>query len=78
MTAKVRFFHHLSKLAAGLNLNAQSDREGHSGCFYPVVQELVRRIMALKRRYPGVRIVLDLFYMAAAFNKVEMAADVVH
>ena len=78
VTAKVRFFHHLSKLAAGLNLNAQSDREGHGGCFYPVVQELVRTIMALKRRYSGVRIVLDLFDVAAAFNKVEMAADVVH
>ena len=78
MTAKVRFFHHLSKLAAGLNLNAQSDREGHGGCFYPAVQEPVRRIMALKRRYPGVRIVLDLFDVPGAFSKVDMAADVVH
>ena len=77
MTAKVRFFHHLSKLAAGLNLNAQSDRDGHGGCFYPVVAQLVRKIMALKRRYPGARVVIDLFDVAGAFTLVDVtAADV--
>ena len=67
----MRFFHHLSKFAAGLNPNGMSDREGHGGCFYPIPQALVRQITVYKPKYPGAFVLLDLFDVNGAFTNLE-------
>ena len=72
ITEKVRFFHHLSKNALGLDPNKHIDKAAHGGCLYPVIKSIVRRILQLKLRYPGTKVMLDISDVAGAFTLVDI------
>ena len=74
----------MSKNALGLDPNKHIDKAAHGGCLYPVIKSVVRRMLQLKLRYPGTKVVLDISDVAGAFMLVdtnencvdEFAADI--
>ena len=77
-TGMIRFFHHLSKESGGIQVNLMSDKYAQGPIFYPRLIVVIRRCLALARKYPGSRIVIKLFDVDGAFTRCDVAADCVH